>query len=65
MQRQTSGPAIGSGPAALESQVIGKPDKFDGSADKWRDWSVIFRAHLCSHFCEAQATLRLAERTDE
>ena len=37
----------GGGPppaAAVAAKVIGKPDRFDGSASAWRDWSIVFRS---------------------
>ena len=40
----------GSTAGAIESKVVGKPERFDGASEKWRDWSVVFKAYATAVF---------------
>jgi len=40
----TSGTHSGTG-LGVDTRILGKPDTFDGSKEKWRDWSVVFASY--------------------
>ena len=31
--------------SAVDTRLLGKPDSFDGSQAKWRDWPIVFRSY--------------------
>ena len=30
----------------VDTRVLGKPDQFDGTQSKWKDWSTVARAYF-------------------
>ena len=51
------------GHSAVESRVIGKPDRFDGSHVAYRDWAITFRAYAIAVMPALELLLTRAETT--
>ena len=68
-----TGPANGAGAAPgggrpgglVDTRVLGKPDHFDGSVNKWADWSVILRAYCSVAHPGLGPLMEMAEAADE
>ena len=57
--------ATGQRHSSIDTRGLGKPETFDGSAAKWRDWKVVVRSYTsaCNEFLAA--LMQAAEETDD
>ena len=53
-QAQANAPQVGggkgggglAGAVGVDTRVLGKPESFDGTDSRWRDWSTVVRAYV-------------------
>ena len=58
-----AGGSLGGG-VAVDTSVLGKPDSFDGSEAKWKDWRTIMRAYVSLVSPNLSQMLPEAEKSD-
>ena len=51
------------GSALVDTRQLGKPDKFDGRDECWKEWKFVTKSYLCAVNQGARALLDKAERT--
>ena len=51
--------------SVVDTRGLGKPDSFDGSGAKWRDWKVVMTTYTAACNCELALLMTKAEMTEE
>ena len=51
--------------AVVDTRGLGKPDSFDGTASKWRDWKVVLTAYTAAVNTDLAALMVAAETTED
>ena len=49
----------------VDTRGLGRPETFDGTASKWRDWKVVIRSYTAACHGKLAALMEVAEETDE
>ena len=66
LQAQVSRAALGPVQrSAVDTRGLGKPDAFDGTAAKWRDWKVVMTSYTAAVNSELAALMLKAEVTED
>ena len=47
----------------VDTRILGKPDSFDGTAQKWRDWSVVVRGYAGVVVADLSVLMEQAEQS--
>ena len=51
--------------SVVDTRGLGKPDSFDGSGSKWRDWKVVMTSYTAACNGELATLMAKAETTEE
>ena len=52
-------------PSAVDTRGLGKPDTFDGSCSKWRDWKVVMVSYTAAYNEKLARLMAKAEGTED
>ena len=62
---QAATPAPAQRASVIDTRGLGKPDSFDGSGAKWRDWKVVMTSYTAACNGELALLMTKAEMTEE